>query len=229
MNDIEQRTESWFAIRCGKVTASRVADLMAKTKSGYAASRDNYMAQLVCERITGKPAESYSNAAMQWGTEQEPFARAAYEAHTGVIVEETGFHSHPTIEAAGASPDGLVYESKDPVRRGRLVEFKAPVTREIIPNSIPSAYLAQMQLQLQVTGLDVCDFVEASFAGPYGSRPITEGPGWYSGYIAVVQREELVDGQGRYYVYSPLHAIDWVPTLERETDVVVEIQELNYL
>ena len=121
MNDIDQRTPEWFAVRCGKVTASRVADLMARIKTGYAASRDNYMAQLVCERITGKPAESYSNAAMQWGTEQEPFARAAYEAHTGVIVEETGFHSHPTIEAAGASPDGLVGEDG-------LVEIKCPNT-----------------------------------------------------------------------------------------------------
>jgi hypothetical protein len=77
---MEQRTEEWFAARCGKVTASRVADIIAKTKTGPSASRENYLAQLVCERLTGKPAESYSNSAMQWGTETEPFARAAYEA-----------------------------------------------------------------------------------------------------------------------------------------------------
>ena len=108
MTEIEQRTEEWFAARLGKVTASRVADVMAKTKTGYSASRDNYMAQLVVERITGEKAESFINAAMQWGTDQEPFARAAYEAAAGVLVDELGFVPHPTIEGAGASPDGLV-------------------------------------------------------------------------------------------------------------------------
>ena len=91
MTEIEQRTEEWFAARLGKVTASRVADVMAKTKTGYSASRGNYMAQLVVERITGEKAESIMNAAMQWGTDQEPFARAAYEAAAGVLVDELGF------------------------------------------------------------------------------------------------------------------------------------------
>ena len=167
MNDIEQRTESWFAVRCGKVTASRVADIMAKTKTGYAASRDNYMAQLVCERITGKPAESYSNAAMQWGTEQEPFARAAYEAHTGVIVEETGFHSHPTIEAAGASPDGLVGEDG-------LVEIKCPNTathiETLLDEFIPIKYFCQMQMQMVCTGRKWCDFVSFDPRMPEGAQ-----------------------------------------------------------
>ena len=167
MNDIEQRTESWFAIRCGKVTASRVNDLMAKTKTGYAASRDNYMAQLVCERITGKPVESYSNAAMQWGTEQEPFARAAYEAHSGVIVEETGFHSHPTIEAAGASPDGLVGEDG-------LVEIKCPNTAThldtLISETVPGDYVIQMQMQMACTKRAWCDFVSFDPRMPEGAQ-----------------------------------------------------------
>ena len=167
MNDIEQRSPSWFAIRCGKVTASRVADLMAKTKSGYSTSRKNYMAQLVCERITGKPAESYSNAAMQWGTEQEPFARAAYEAHTGVIVEETGFHSHPTIEAAGASPDGLVGEDG-------LVEIKCPNTathiETLLDEFIPIKYFCQMQMQMVCTGRKWCDFVSFDPRMPEGAQ-----------------------------------------------------------
>ena len=167
MNDIEQRTESWFAIRCGKVTASRVADLMAKTKSGYSTSRKNYMAQLVCERITGKPAESYSNAAMQWGTEQEPFARAAYEAHTGVIVEETGFHSHPAIEAAGASPDGLIGEDG-------LVEIKCPNTAThidtLLDEFIPIKYFCQMQMQMVCTGRKWCDFVSFDPRMPEGAQ-----------------------------------------------------------
>ena len=77
---VQQGTDAWHQLRVGKVTASRVADIIAKTKTGPSASRENYLAQLVCERLTGKPAESYSNAAMSWGTEQEEFARAAYEA-----------------------------------------------------------------------------------------------------------------------------------------------------
>ena len=83
---MEQRTEEWFTARLGKVTASRVADVIAKTKSGYSTSRDNYMAQLVCERLTGKQGESFTNSAMQWGTETEPLARSAYEAITDIMV-----------------------------------------------------------------------------------------------------------------------------------------------
>jgi hypothetical protein len=104
----EQRTEDWFAARLGKVTASRVADVLAKTKTGYSASRANYLTQLVLERITGTKSEGFTSAAMQWGIDQEPFARAAYEASKGVLVDEVGFIPHPTIEASGASPDGLV-------------------------------------------------------------------------------------------------------------------------
>jgi len=93
-----QRSEAWFQSRLGRVTASRVADVIAKTKSGYSASRDNYMAQLICERLTGQQGESFTNAAMTWGTETEPLARSAFEAHADVMVEEVGFVPHPTIE-----------------------------------------------------------------------------------------------------------------------------------
>jgi len=105
---VEQGTPEWFAARLGNVTASRVADVIAKTKSGYSASRENYMAQLICERMTNTVAESYTNAAMAWGTETEPLARAAYESYADVLVDEVGYIPHPTIERAGASPDGLV-------------------------------------------------------------------------------------------------------------------------
>jgi putative phage-type endonuclease len=153
---MEQRTEEWFAARCGKVTASRVADIIAKTKTGYSASRENYLAQLVCERMTGKPAESYSNAAMQWGTEQEPFARAAYEAAKDVLVEEVGFVSHPNISEAGASPDGLV-------GLFGAVELKAPNTathiQTLLDQKVPEKYNVQMQWQMTCTGRQWCDFV----------------------------------------------------------------------
>jgi putative phage-type endonuclease len=155
---IEQRSNEWFAVRLGKVTASRVADLMAKTKSGYSTSRDNYMAQLVVERITGEKAESFTNSAMQWGTDQEPFARAAYEAATGVLVDELGFAIHPTIDGAGASPDGLVGDDG-------LVEIKCPNTgtmiETLLSGAIPAKYVTQMQFQMACTGRAWCDF--ASF------------------------------------------------------------------
>lgn len=152
----EQRTAEWFAARLGKVTASRVADLMATTKSGYAASRDNLMAQLVVERLTGQAQESYSNASMQWGTEQEPFARAAYEIATGQMVEECGFVPHPMIDNAGASPDGLVGDDG-------LVEIKCPNTATMIETlltqKVPSKYITQMQMQMACTDRLWCDFV----------------------------------------------------------------------
>jgi len=154
--EVEQRTEEWFAARLGKVTASRVADLVGKTKTGYSATRDNYMAQLVVERLTQTKAESYTNAAMQWGTDQEPFARAAYEAAQGVMVEEVGFVRHPTIEWAGASPDGLVGDDG-------LVEIKSPNTATMIETllsqKVPGKYFAQMQFQMACTGRKWTDYV----------------------------------------------------------------------
>ena len=152
---MEQRTEEWFSARLGKVTASRVADVLAKIKSGESASRKNYKMELVVQRLTGKPQESFTNAAMEWGTEQEPFARMAYEAHTGTFVKEDGFVDHPTIEGFGCSPDGIVGEG--------LIEIKAPNTANhietVLENKAPSKYIPQMQCQMACTGAKWCDFV----------------------------------------------------------------------
>ena len=153
---MDQGSEAWFQVRIGKVTASRVADILAKTKSGYSTSRDNYMAQLVCERLTGQKAESFTNAAMQHGTETEPLARAAYEALKDVLVDEVGFVPHPTIEMAGASPDGLVGDDG-------LIEIKCPNTAThidtLLSESVPTKYFTQMQFQMACTGREWCDFV----------------------------------------------------------------------
>jgi putative phage-type endonuclease len=153
---IEQGTEEWFAQRLGKVTASRVADVIAKTKSGYSASRDNYMAQLVCEQLTNTKDAGFSSAAMTWGTETEPLARAAYEAATDVLVDEVGFINHPTIEDAGASPDGLVGQLG-------LLEIKCPNTNThidtLLTQTVPSKYNIQMHWQMICTGRHWCDFV----------------------------------------------------------------------
>ena len=89
--------------RRGKVTASRVADVIKRTKSGYSTSRKNYAAQLLCERMTGRTAESFTNAAMQWGVEKEPEARTAYEFMKDVTVELVSFVDHPSIAMSGAS------------------------------------------------------------------------------------------------------------------------------
>ena len=153
---MEQGTEAWFNIRIGKVTASRVADVLAKTKTGYSTTRDNYMAQLVCERLTGQKGESFTNAAMQHGTETEPLARAAYEARHDVLVDEVGFVPHPSIIMAGASPDGLVGEDG-------LIEIKCPNTathiETLLSESVPNKYYTQMQFQIACTGRKWCDFV----------------------------------------------------------------------
>lgn len=156
MLEIEQGSPEWHKIRCGKVTASRVADVMARTAKGWGASRTNYAAELIAERLTGEAAQGFTNAAMQWGTDQEPRARAAYEFYTGQDVTQVGFVVHPQIPQAGASPDGLVGENG-------LVEIKCPNTAThidtLITKSIPGKYITQMQWQMACTDRDWCDFV----------------------------------------------------------------------
>jgi putative phage-type endonuclease len=156
MNDIVQGSPEWHAIRLGRVTASRVADVVAKTKSGPSASRANYMAELIAERLTGEPADRFSSPAMAWGTEKEPDARAAYEFRTDATVREIGFVIHPTIDASGASPDGLVDGDG-------LIEIKCPNTathlETLIGQETPAKYVTQMQWQMACTGRAWCDFV----------------------------------------------------------------------
>lgn len=153
---IEQGSDAWKALRAGKVTASRVADVMSKIKSGESAGRKNYRMDLVAERLTGKPVDSFTNSAMQWGTEQEPFARIAYETHKGIFVEQVPFVDHPTIEWFGCSPDGLVGEDG-------LLEIKCPNTTTHLEylqdGKPPSKYIPQMMAQMACTGRKWCDFV----------------------------------------------------------------------
>jgi putative phage-type endonuclease len=152
----EQRTEEWFKARLGKVTASAISNVIAKTKTGVSASRETYSTQLTLERLTGKQTEFYSNAAMEWGTATEPQARQAYEIYREVFVDEVGFITHPRIEMAGASPDGLVGEDG-------LVEIKCPESKTqmdtLLNQSVPTKYMPQMQWQMACTGRKWCDFV----------------------------------------------------------------------
>ncbi len=155
MPEIIQGSADWFAQRAGKVTASRVADVVAKTKSGPSASRATYMAQLIAERLTGTVQDSFTNAAMQWGTATEPEARAAYEFYRNETVTEVGFVPHPTIVQSGASPDGLVGVYG-------LLEIKCPNTathlETLLGKMVPAKYVNQMQWQMACTGREWCDF-----------------------------------------------------------------------
>ena len=149
-----QGSPEWLAARAGKVTASRINDVMAsKTTAAY---RD-YRAQIVAEILTGQPQESgFTNAAMQWGTEQEKFARAEYELACDWTVDEIGIVLHPTIERGAASPDGLVSTNG-------LVEIKCPKTathlQTLINKKQPRQYENQMLWQMACTGRQWCDFV----------------------------------------------------------------------
>jgi len=154
---MQQRSPEWYAIRVGKVTASRVHDIVATTKSGgFTAGRKNYLAELVTERLTGLPAPSYQNGAMAWGIECEPEARAAYAFQADVDIEEVGFVEHPAIANAGCSPDGLVGGDG-------LIEIKCPNTathlETLLHGKIDVEYIHQMQFQLACTGRKWCDFV----------------------------------------------------------------------
>lgn len=153
---MEQRSPEWLQARWGKITASRMADVIAKTRSGYAASRKNYLSELVIERLTPPPVDDdgYKNQAMQFGIDNEPVARLAYELETGNTVEEAFFEQFN--EDIGASPDGYVGEDG-------LIEIKCPNTsthlETLKSREVPKNYFTQIQGQLLCTGREWCDFV----------------------------------------------------------------------
>ena len=167
---IEQRTPEWHAQRLGKLTASRIADATTRVKAGWGASRANYMAELLTERLTGQPYPRYSNAAMEWGTQNEPEARTVYQFERNVTVEEVGFVEHPRIAMSGASPDGLVGDDG-------LVEIKCPNTATHIATllgegEIDGGYVKQMQWQMACTGRQWCDWVSYDPRLPVAMRMV---------------------------------------------------------
>lgn len=153
---IEQGTPEWNLLRLGKLTASRVADMLATVKTSESASRKNLRADLIVERLTKQKTEYYTNSAMEWGTQTEPKARSAYEVNTGQFVDQIAFVDHPTIPMFGCSPDGLVGNDG-------LIEIKCPNTATHLEyydtKEPPKKYIIQMQTQLCVTGRTWCDFV----------------------------------------------------------------------
>ena len=174
-----QGTPEWLQARAGCVTGSRASDVLAKIKSGEAAARRDYRHQLLAERLTGRPEDSgFTNAAMQWGTEQEPFARMAYEAATGNMVRETGF-IRLDAQPVGCSLDGDVDEFTG------IIEIKCPKTSThvswMLAGKLPSQHVAQITHNLWVTGAKWCDFVSYDPRLPENMRL----------FIVRVTREEL--------------------------------------
>ena len=153
---MKQGTPEWFDSRVGCCTASRCYDARAKTKSGWSASRERYMDELITERLIGRAQDHFISADMMWGIEQEPLARAAYEFENNVTVEEVGSIPHPVIEWSSASPDGLIGDEG-------LIEIKCPKTTTmvstVLSGQIPKNYVTQMTWQLACTQRKWCDFV----------------------------------------------------------------------
>lgn len=186
---MQQRTEEWFAARLGKVTASRVSDVIAKTKSGPSASRENYAVELALERITGRRREGFASAAMRRGTELEPEARERYELETGNLVVEVGLIDHPSIPMSGASPDGLIdddgtQEIKCPEAKGHLATLRA--------RKVPPEYVPQVQWQLACTGRQWCDFVSYDPDFPEHLQLIVIRVPRDDAYIATLEAEVTV-------------------------------------
>lgn len=161
--DVEQRSADWLQMRIGMLTASRVAEIMARLKpkkkgerGEYSKSRANYCMELVCERLTNWTQDHYVSKYMEWGTEHEPRARSLYEARTEATVFDGGFAIHDTIKWFGASPDFLVGTDG-------LGEIKCPTAHEhvrtLLACEAPEEYQWQMCAEMECANRAWCDFV----------------------------------------------------------------------
>jgi hypothetical protein len=215
---IEQRTPEWYKQMSEIISASELGNL-------FAAPRQR--AKLVVSKTVPYPQRNQALAvcsdkmsAFDWGIRFEPVVKQIYEYKYGTTIKELGRLHHPTDPRCTASPDGLIYHCPKNERRGRLIEIKCPVTREI-DGSVPKDYYAQMQMQLQVTGLKYCDYVEAKFVSPYNQIVHKDGPTLYHGWIALVRYEEMNSNQEFYYIYSPVNATeDWKPIIKENEDII---------
>ena len=184
--DCEQNSAEWLAARCGSLGASSIADMVAKTRTGWGASRFNLAAKLVCERLTGTPQESYTNAAMQWGHDTEPQARAMYEFMRDVAVQQVGLVLHPSIRKSHASPDGLVGDDG-------LIEIKCPNTathiETLLSEDVEGKYIKQMQWQMACCGRAWCDFVSFDSRLPAEMQMFVQRVRRDDEFIAELERE----------------------------------------
>jgi len=151
IHTMPQRSDEWSAVKCGKISASNMSDVLAK---GQGKTRRAYMMRLLAERISGIPQENYQNSAMLWGVENEPLAKEAYEASTLNVTEQVGFIEVDAF--LGCSPDGLIGDDGG-------VEIKCPNTSThleyILAGKVPPEYICQIQSTLWMTGRVWWDFV----------------------------------------------------------------------
>lgn len=215
---LEQRTTAWYQQMATIISASELGKL-------YGSPRER--AKLVVSKTVPYPERNQPLAvlsdymsAFDWGIKFEPVVKQIYENKYGTIIKELGRLSHPTDPRCTASPDGLVYHCALNQRTGRLIEIKCPVSREV-DETIPKDYYSQMQMQLQVTGLSMCDYVEAVFTSKYNNKSIQDITGLCSGFVALVRYAEPKGNQDFYYVYSPLNVDNnWKPDIKQEEEIV---------
>lgn len=214
---LEQRTTAWYQQMATIISASELGKL-------YGSPRER--AKLVISKTVPYPERnqplavlSDNMSAFDWGIKFEPVVKQIYEMKYGTIIKELGRLSHPTDPRCTASPDGLIYHCALNQRTGRLIEIKCPVSREI-DETIPKDYYSQMQMQLQVTGLTMCDYVEAVFTSKYNNKGIQDISGLCSGFVALVRYAEPKGNQEFYYVYSPLNVDNnWKPDIKQEEEI----------
>lgn len=214
----EQRTPEWYEQMSNVISASELGKLFGseRERAKFVLSKTvPYQPRLMPLSV---PSDNMT--AFDWGIRFEPVVKQIYEAKHGVLIKDLGRLPHPQNPRCTASPDGLIYSDPKMERQGHLIEIKCPVTREI-DGIIPKDYYSQIQMQLHVTGMNACEYVEAVFSSKYNNMSPKEGPCLYSGFVAVVRSAQRKGDQDFYYVYSPLHVDpDWVPSLMEEDEII---------
>lgn len=217
---IEQRTPEWYAQMNSIISASELGNLFASARTRAKMVVSKTVPYEPRYQPLAVPSDSMS--AFDWGIRFEPVVKQIYEHKYEATIRELGRLIHPTYNKCSASPDGLIYECSDNKKKGHLIEIKCPVTREI-DGTVPKDYYAQMQMQLHVTQLKNCEYVEAVFSSKYNNSAEKIGPAMYSGYIGLIRYAEMKGDSEFYYVYSPVNVDSlWTPEI-KEGEEIVEI------
>lgn len=182
MIELIQGADEWLQARCGRATASEFKSVLAK---GEGKTRAKYLRQVLAERLTGKPVETYTNGHMERGTIQEPIAREAYEAETGLLVEQVGFIPHADL-MAGCSPDGLVSDDG-----GAEIKCVIPTVHveTMLREGYPPEHKAQIMGNLWISGRSWWDFVSFCPDMPEHLRLYVHRVKRDEEYIAALEKE----------------------------------------
>lgn len=216
----EQRTAAWYEQMATVISASELGNLFGSERQRAQFVLSKTVPPVPRFQALATPSDRMSP--FDWGIRFEPVVKQIYEYKHGVTIKELGRMHHQVDPRCTASPDGLITSCPIGLRTGQLIEIKCPVTREI-DGTVPKDYYAQMQMQLHVTGLQQCNYVEAVFVSRYNQMPLKEGPVLYSGFFAVIRFAEPVATQDFYYAYSPVNAAsEWLPEM-KEGEEMIEI------